>query len=232
MTHSFEVYIDESLDEGFKFDGQNESSTWFVLSALVIKKENDLKLVELTRECRELLGKPDKHDLHFRKLKHEQKVAYLKQIPSVPIRTITVACNKRELNEPEYLQQGYNLYYYCVRYLLERVSWLCREHQRNVEGNGQARIIFSNRSAMSYDEIKDYLKRLREKESIQIDWSVIDEENIIAIPHRLRAGFQLVDAVAGAYAAMLEKNHYGDIETRYVKEILRVAYRNNGSLFG
>lgn len=47
MTASFVAYVDESGDEGFKFlPNEKGSSRWFVLSAMVIRKENDLQVVE------------------------------------------------------------------------------------------------------------------------------------------------------------------------------------------
>lgn len=64
MTHSFVAYIDESGDEGFTFleDGSG-SSRWLVLSALVMRKENDHLVVDTARKARELLRKPPKHPI-------------------------------------------------------------------------------------------------------------------------------------------------------------------------
>jgi hypothetical protein len=42
VSIGFRVYIDESGDEGFKFDQPGKgSSRWFVLSAVVTREEND-----------------------------------------------------------------------------------------------------------------------------------------------------------------------------------------------
>ncbi|HWE01892.1 MAG TPA: DUF3800 domain-containing protein [Tepidisphaeraceae bacterium] len=42
MPESFIVYIDESGDDGFKFNtGGSGSSEWFILSAVVIRARND-----------------------------------------------------------------------------------------------------------------------------------------------------------------------------------------------
>ena len=58
MTSSFVAYMDESGDEGFKFLPNDQgSSRWFVLSALVIRKENDLQVVQLARQARVILKK-------------------------------------------------------------------------------------------------------------------------------------------------------------------------------
>lgn len=46
MNASFVAYVDESGDEGFKFlPNAQGSSRWFVLSAMVIRRENDLQVV-------------------------------------------------------------------------------------------------------------------------------------------------------------------------------------------
>ena len=58
MNPSFVVYIDESGDEGFVFNGDGSgSSRWFVLSAAVIRKVNDLQMVSCLKEVRNVLGK-------------------------------------------------------------------------------------------------------------------------------------------------------------------------------
>ncbi len=142
---SYRVYIDESGDEGFVFhsDGSG-SSRWLVLSAVVVRKRNDLSLVRLLENVRVLLGKAPKKELHFRELKHEQRVPYVKQISTAQVKTISVLIHKPSLRDPEKFQsEKFLLYRYASRYLLERVSWLCRDKHTPGEGNGRADIIFS-----------------------------------------------------------------------------------------
>ena len=78
---SFRVYVDESGDEGFVFhtDGTG-SSRWLVLSAVMVRTKNDLSLVKLVGETRKLLGRQPGQHLHFRDLKHAQRVPYIRQI--------------------------------------------------------------------------------------------------------------------------------------------------------
>ncbi|HRE81053.1 MAG TPA: DUF3800 domain-containing protein, partial [Opitutaceae bacterium] len=58
-SHSFQVYIDESGDEGFVFlDGEKGSSRWFVLSAVIVRTSNDIEIVKCLQECRKLFSKP------------------------------------------------------------------------------------------------------------------------------------------------------------------------------
>ena len=163
MTASFTVYIDESGDEGFVFlPNEQGSSRWLVLSAVVFRKENDLDAVRLLRQVRELLGKQNRQALHFRNLKHEHRVPYARAIGEARLRTVSVFIHKPSIKEPEKFQsEKFRLYRYATRLLLERVSWLCRDYHKQEEGDGTAEITFSNRSIMSYDELRSYLKHLR-----------------------------------------------------------------------
>lgn len=238
MSSSYVAYIDESGDEGFTFreDGSG-SSRWLVLSALVMRKEKDAEVVKTAKAARVLLGKPDKHPLHFRDLKHEQRVALARLIGQMPSRTVSVLVHKPSIPDPENFQrEAYALYRYASRLLLERVSWLCRDHRRRQDtGNGKVDLIYSNRSAMSYDALRDYLIRLRndsERREIHIDWSVIDPAHVKAVNHDQLAGLQLADAVATSAYYAVTANRFGDTEDRYLRLINQTIYRHEGKAEG
>jgi hypothetical protein len=236
MTASFVAYVDESGDEGFKFLPQEQgSSRWFVLSALVIRKENDLQVVQLARQARGLLKKDPKNPLHFRHLKHEQRVPLARLIGQAPVRTVSVLVHKPSIQEPEvFQQQAYALYRYATRLLVERVSWLCRDH-RTGQGDGTVEMVFSNRSAMSYDDLRGYLQNLKAGEvdkDVRVDWSVIDPQRIRAVNHEQLAGLQLADAVASGVFFAVHLNPYGEMEDRYLRLLARTIYRCDGRADG
>ena len=238
MSSSFVAYIDESGDEGFTFreDGSG-SSRWLVLSALVMRKENDADVVKTAKTARALLGKPDKHPLHFRDLKHDQRVALARLIGQMPSRTVSVLVHKPCIPDPENFQrEAYALYRYASRLLLERVSWLCRDHRRKQDaGNGQVELIYSNRSAMSYDALRDYLLRLRadaDHREIRIDWRIIDPAHVRAVNHDQLAGLQLADAIATSAFYAVTANRFGDTEDRYLRLINKTIYRHEGKAEG
>jgi hypothetical protein len=128
---SFVVYIDESGDEGFKFAAG--STEWFILSAVVIEKANDLKVVKLIDTVRALLERKDKEPLHFRKMKHEHRVPLIHAIAQANLKLITVMVHKPSIVNIENFEQKYRLYFYATRLLLERVSCIavsgCRMSQ-------------------------------------------------------------------------------------------------------
>ncbi len=233
MTASFTVYIDESGDEGFVFlPNEQGSSRWLVLSAVVFRKANDLDAVSLMRHVRTVLNKQHKQALHFRDLKHEHRVPYARAIGEAKLRTVTVLVHKPSIKEPERFQsEKFRLYRYATRLLLERVSWLCRDHRRKNEGDGTAEIIFSNRSIMSYEDLRSYLRHLREigeAQDIRVDWSVVLSEQVNAVNHDQLAGLQIADAVASGFYFAVNRNPYGEVEDRYVRLMKDTSYRHRG----
>lgn len=239
MKPSFVAYIDESGDEGFVFneDGTG-SSRWFVLSAVVIRQINDLRMVSCLNEVRGVLMKPPKAPLHFADMKHEQRVPYIRRVGDLPIRTVSVLVYKPLIAEPETFQNTkYLLYRYATRLLLERVSWLCRDQRRPAEGDGFAEIIFSNRSNMSYGEIRGYLRLLLgqaedDPQKVQIDRTVIDPERIRAVEHSILAGLQVADAVASGFHFALKVNRYGETEPSYLPHLKKTIYRHREVALG
>lgn len=236
MTTSFVAYIDESGCEGFTFlPGENGSSRWFVLSAVVVRKENDHSVVQLAKDARTLLKKAPKKALHFRELKHEHRVPLARLIGNASLRTVSVLIHKPSIAEPEVFQnQRYSLYRYATRLLAERISWLCRDSRRTGMGNGRVELIFSNRSAMSYDELREYLESLNGNPTAdaRIDWNVIDPKLIRAVNHDQLAGLQLADAVASGIFFAINKTQYGETEDRYLRLLAPTIYRNQQRVEG
>src|SRR3981081_1447369 len=97
MSAEFVVYIDESGDEGFKFQGG--SSDWFVLSAVVVKKAEELQTVKLLDGVRVVLGLPSQKVLHFRNLKHEQRLPLVDAIARAPLCVSTVLVHKPSIRD-------------------------------------------------------------------------------------------------------------------------------------
>jgi hypothetical protein len=236
-TPSFRVYVDESGDEGFVFkSGGAGSSRWLVLSAVVTRREEDHTVVSLMDKVRTLLGRQPRQQLHFAKLGHAQRTAYARTIGQARIRTVSVLIHKPSIRDPETFQaQKHQLYRYASRLLLERISWLCRDHRIKDCGDGTANIIFSNRGQMSYDDLRAYLHKLKEMSAggeVNIDWSAINPKAVSAVQHMQMAGLQVADAVASSAYAAVNPNQFGDTEDRYMRAILPVCYRYQGHLLG
>lgn len=124
-----------------------------------------------------------------------------------------------------------------LRTIEERVSWLVRDQRKPGEGDGFAEVIFSNRSNMSYDDIRDYLRLLLQQSQanpsqVQIDRTVIDPERISAVEHSRLAGLQVADAVASGFHFALKVNRYGETETGYLTHLKKTIYRHKSVALG
>lgn len=231
---TFVIYVDESGDEGFSFG--HGSSEWFILSAVVIKKVIDLETVKLIDRVRAQLGKPEKRPLHFRDLKHGQRLPFVGEISKAKLRILSVLIHKPSIKEPEKFNERYRLYYYGVRYLLERASWFCRDHYLPSDtGDGSAEIIFSNRGGMSYEELRGYLKLLKDKPGfldIRIEWKVINSEQVIACNPGKQMGLQIADAVASSAYYAVQPSQHGYNEDRYIRMLKPVIYHYQGRYLG
>lgn len=235
MTASFVVYIDESGDEGFVFaDG---STQWFVLSAVITEKVTDLDTVKLVDAVREQLGrKTEEHKpLHFRDLKHEQRLPYIHRISQADLRAVTIMIHKPSIINVELFQERFRLYFYASRLLLERVSWYCRDHRTpHTAGDGSADVRFSTRGGMRYDEFCTYLNTLKIKsrfDEVRVDWNVIKAKQVTALSPKLM-GMQIADAIASGFFFGTQLNRYGFAEDRYARMLKPVMYQHLGRYNG
>ena len=234
MSASFVVYVDESGDEGFSFGWG--SSDWFVLSAAITRKPRDLDTVKLVDTVRANLKKPAQKPLHFRDLRHEHRLVFVDAISQAALKTVTVLVHKPSLKEVEKFEERYRLYFCAVRHLLERVSWFCRDHRHPHDaGDGAAEIVFSNRSGMSYTDLREYMARLKRQSQVQdggINWAVINPEEITSYTAGKRMGLQIADAMASSFFYAVQPSQYGFIEGRYARMLKPVVYHREGRYLG
>jgi len=241
MTSSFRAYVDESGDEGFKFrksSDEEASSDWFVLASFITRKKTDIETVEIVDHVRqEFQFHPRKH-IHWKDLRHPQKVRYAQRIAALQARLIAVCVHKPSLLEPETFQGRYRLYFYAVRYLVERISWLVRDRHNPAKwgGDGTTELIFSNRQGMSYSEMKDYLRLLEKQKQmgkdIRIEFDKIPIHKLGTQTPGRSMGLQLADAAAGAVFNAVERDKFGNTEPRYLRTILPILYRHDSRCQG
>jgi hypothetical protein len=237
MAHSFIAYVDESGDDGlpgtYRTTGhQGGSSNWFTISASLWRYSRDLECVQWRNEIRnQLPGQASKKTLHCNDLTHQQRVMACQVLATKAIRSICVMANKPVIPPDVYTQKN-QLYFYMSRYLIERISWFCRDMRPEVaEGDGRVKIIFSRRGGLSYAGFRGYLTRLRsgDQEGIQIQWNVIDVESIESKDHSTRAGLQIADLIAYCMTAGLEPDAYGNCELRYARVLRPLIYHRRGN---
>jgi len=209
MSHSYIAYIDESGDDGlakFREPGaEGGASTWLAITACVVRASRDLEVVHWRDEIVNNLPNRKKRNIHFQTMNHSQRIMATQVVAGKQLRLSHVISNKTTIREGTYREKN-QLYFYLARYLIERLSWLCRDMRPQVpEGGGRVKIVFSRRGKMSYGDFRDYLDRLKGGiMDTSVHWPVIDIEGIEAQDHSRRAGLQLADVGASAFAAGLE----------------------------
>jgi len=145
------------------------------------------------------------------------------------MRMTAVIANKPIIPEGIYGKKN-QLYHYMSRYLIERISWLCRDLRPNVpEGDGRVKIIFARRGGMSTDDFKTYLRLLADTDNTQINWSVIDIDGIEAHDQAARFGLQLADIAVSGLTWALEPDFYGNCEPRFARALKPVIYHRGSN---
>lgn len=226
----FTAYIDEAGDEGItklrdKRNGEpGGQSRWLVLGGILVSKETDKTLPRIRDDIVALFPKKKGRDLHFRELKHEQKVVAVDALAEKRIGICAVcSCKETLLDggkfEKLYQQKGH-LYNYLTRFLLERLTTAVALQGRRAGAQAKLNVVFSRRMNTDYHAMREYLMLMRDgKEKQQpirsIDWTVFSPDDIWVENHSRWAGLQLADVATSAVFNALEPNFYGKYEPRY-----------------
>src|SRR5574344_973355 len=201
----YNIYIDEAGDEGFKFDERlgHGSSNFFVLSAIIVKNEDDLSLAKIVNELKMILNYQPKDmisPLHFCKMQHEKrKVCVNKLAEFEKFTTISVICDKQKIYGN--LQTPPYLYNFVCKLLLERVIAFLKDNK------AKANLIFEHRRNTSYEDLKVYIRKM------------VDTSRFMCLkpkPKSQAKNLQLADIIASSTYQAFEPNKYdGDIEYSY-----------------
>lgn len=229
--HAFHAYIDESGDEGFVFKEPPEraSSEWFVLSACIVRATNMpviARQISPTLNQVEIKGRV----AHFSPLPHEAKVALCECIGSKSVKTISVCVNKRDLAKahPQHtLASRRRLYFYATRFLVERISWIARDHRNPGGADHRCKLIFSRCKNLSYPNLAQYLDVLQ-NQSTAVAWSYLDLAATEVRQHSDSLWLKMADVVASGTYSALELNRFGGWEDRYILSMRRIMYRHQG----
>ena len=223
MNH-YTIYIDEAGDEGIgKLVAGNVGgqSRWLILGACIVSYENDLKLPTLRDRILNRFPKKKSRTLHFRDLKHEQKIVACQEMATFQFGGCLALSHKVTIPgsnwEVIFKQKGF-LYNYLIRWLLERLTAACR--MKHAHESVRLKIVFSRRGGTDYHQMIEYFKYMRDgneksRPTKRIDWDMIDMDGIMVESHDKWAGLQISDCLTSAFFNAVEPNAYGNYETAY-----------------
>lgn len=223
----FDAYIDESGDEGFV----TRASPWFILAGVIVEKEKDVLVARsINRIKTRLWGQGSSRPLHWKKLEHAQKKVIIQEINKEDFAIYVVALEKtadlaREIFDPQHRrgpQLKYAMYFYAARLLAEQVTRYAARY------DGLANLVFEHRSAMSYNELGNYLL------AVSPTGPPIPLTALGSVEARSKETcklLQVADACAGAAWNALVIDRYGNIEDSYLLELASKLDRVDGRLW-
>ena len=218
MKNEFTAYIDESGDEGIR-----RGTEWFILTAVIVSKKDDLKISRAIDEIKEKLQIPPQKSFHWKEIrkKHVSKKRFvIDRISREDFTYTNVAVNTYDLEKVQL--GGKLLYNYFCRYLIERITWFVEENKGSVD------LVFSNRSNISFNELKEYIDALRYDPVCQIRSQVITKLEVFESGQKKM--LQFADACASSLAEGLNKDEFGYYDERFVLTLANKLYRRKGNL--
>lgn len=225
LTSLYRCYIDESGDEGFKFD--RGSLPWFFLGAVIVRDSDDEVVRGVIDELRERIwthrGQQPPAALHWKEIDHNKKIVVAKALAEEPFVCIAAGIWKTKLEAAHCLRRSDWLYRYTARFLLERVSWYVHEH------GGQAEIVFSNRNRFQIELLQAYIAEILQTNEHQIKPVFSAQEIRVRNANQLKM-LQVADCCASAIGAAFNPDYYGNYQPYYLQILQDRLYRRNGNL--
>lgn len=230
---SFIAYIDESGDEGFTFRGgtHNSSTDWLVVSAVVLRENNAKDVLTIADKIRVAGG--GRRNAKFRSIGLTRRRTIVDLMAAAPIRMVSILVHKRTLDEPEsYARKPHKMYFYAVRFLIERISWLCRDAPKG-PGDQTVELVFHNREKLPYVELLEYLQHLKTSET-SIHWPVIrlDEKRVRGRTEHERPGLRLADATANSFFRAVDARRKTQLDCALALKPRTYAYKGKYLSYG
>jgi hypothetical protein len=221
------VYIDESGDRGMSAT----SSQHFVTSAVIVDAAQEPAARAELAQLRLALGRDPGHALHFQKFSHSQRLKAVQDVAASSVAAISsVILCKQGFNKPlppgelPYITNPDPMYLWAMRLLLERVSWFVRDH-----GGGAAVVTFAHVRHFKAEKLHSYRAAL-EAGDTQVHWPSFDGHKFrIGHPNRIEL-LQLADTTASALFRAIEPDEFGNVERRYLTELVPKVYRRGRNL--
>lgn len=220
------VYVDEAGDRGIA----QRSSRHFVMSAVIVKDGDDSAVRAELSAMRAALGRDPAHVLHFQKFSHAQRLKACQDLCGSRLSCVTsVILCKRGFTSPQpdgtlaFITNPDPMYLWAVRLLLERVSWYVRD-----QGGGPSIVTFAHVRRFPKHKLHDYRGAL-ERSTTNIWWPSFEGHPFrIESPGKIE-NLQLADIAASALFRAIEPDEFGNVEPRYLNEILPKVYRRGAA---
>jgi hypothetical protein len=212
------LYVDEAGEEGFK----ETSSEWFILGgALHTNRE-----LQGCCDCYDTFKAARKNNdwfFHFQKRSHDERIGFIHAIRQAPYQGMAVVFHKPSIDKPENFKKKYWLYFYALKFLLERATkWADKTAREPIH------LMLSSRKGLDKNDLQEYFSRIKSSPFVKRDemlWHSFQHDEIHIEPNRKFRGLQVADCIASAVYKAVEVSEYGTLEPRYITDLKPVFAR-------
>jgi hypothetical protein len=211
---SLTIYVDEAGDPGSK-DGLRfigDRFEWLTFGAVVVRSTRELELVDWVKELREVARARQAGALHYTQVTRERREGLCRQLATKPCKAFVFASHKSNLREyfnPRLgkMIPGPQLYNWCFRLLLERLTVWAEKWQRRELGHLEPVRLILARRGHDYRQFDAYMEKLRwQRENGTLflkgpglALELLDRRDWSVEPMEKFAGLQLADVIASAF---------------------------------
>lgn len=206
----YNAYLDEAGDLG-----SHRGTRWFVLSAVVVRKEDE---AIIRTRMKAIQTKLNVKAIHFREIKDFSKRAYVvAQVLDLPFTYMNVIMDTDQYDSNR-IPKTETVYNYLCKYLLQRISGYMQQEEACTD------IILSARGTSRDGELIDYIKgKLLPYKYNHIDQSTI--QKVQAKPASQWDLLQLADICATSLFYQYEVNSWGICMPCFAKPLRSHLYR-------
>lgn len=234
----YTAFIDESGDDGFNFEGG--SSDFIVVAAIISRTSNLGQFRDAVQKARERAKKSSGWTFGtFKKLNGSPAQRWLlaDQFASLAVQSCCVVIHKRGLTEPGWKSKKEDMYFHASKFLIERISWACRDTDaKRAEDDPTCSIIFSRRGGLRYENLQNYVRRLQsspQEYGTNAEWRHINPDLIVCEDHSDGNACHLAaDHFASAVGCAIEVKDHGSFDDRYARIWRKKIYSYNGKMEG
>ena len=189
----YNVYIDESGDEGIK-----SGSVYFILTAVIVEKEKDLNVAKCVDDIKEKLQVPRDSQLHWVKVKgFPNKEMVINIIEEQELLIVNVIVDTKAIKHII----SKNMYYHFSAYLFGKICDIMKHK------NGKANLIISGRGQLRKDELVEYLVKHDKRKKISKDHLNLNPKHIKIYPNAKKRLLQLADCCCSSLGQAIKYNN-------------------------
>ncbi|MER8782294.1 DUF3800 domain-containing protein [Mesorhizobium sp. M0663] len=208
------LYVDESGEEGFS----PTSSQWLIVGGVLQPSQEVFQATKIAYDAFKAEHRQPNWHFHFQNASHNIRLGFIHAMRDTGMRAIAVAIHKPSITRQDNFRKKYFLYFYALRFLLEKATIWCRDHGSYDEMH----VYLSTRRGLQLGNLNDYLTKVIASPFVTTDrmeWSFLRNKGIFLRPNNEFRGLQMADCVVSAIGQAFEPSEFGLLEPRYIEDM-------------